>query len=323
MKKHMNKHLTDRAGWYAGWLIPVVMVLLFMGNIGCGGARAGGKIQMKPEHEDFLKFARYLFTKQERSIFDKLPSNEARDEFIRYFWEIRDPNPYTEENEFRIEMEKRFDYVERYLKEGPVPGWKTDRGRIYILLGEPSSRYEDNFPDSEEIKARVIWYYDESDIYVEFIDTKGNGIYSMYLPTVSLNLLNELENRKYYIVDKEKGKFHVENLEFDFKYDSQTKEVKLEILTKNLSFESEKESTEVITKIKIDVLCYDKDMELTKHTEIKTIRIEKELLLKGSSRLPVTFPLELPAGKVNLDLMVTDLLGEAVHRGFFELDIKY
>lgn len=287
-----------------------------------GAALIGAKkTKMKPEHQEFRNYCRYLFTKAESRIFKRLTTDKARGEFIQNFWEIRDPNPYTEENEFKIKMEERFEYVRKYLKEGPIPGYKTDRGRIYILLGEPSSKYERNYSFGAPVKAVIIWFYEETDIRVDFHDTRGNGVFRMDLTNVSLRLLDEMENRKFYILDENKSKHNVEDLEFKFKYDADANQAKLAVKTTHLSYEDMDEK-HVNAKLKIDIVAYDKDLNANKHKEVITIKIEKESLLKGSSSIPVTFPLKLSQGKWELDIMVTDLLGEAVHRSFVKVNVK-
>lgn len=82
---------------------------------------------------------RWIITDQERAAFKELTTDEQRDDFIDAFWERRNPNPGSEENKFKEDHYARFVYAnERFA--GPIPGWKTDRGRIYILYGPPDER---------------------------------------------------------------------------------------------------------------------------------------------------------------------------------------
>lgn len=73
----------------------------------------------------------YLITDQERKAFKALATDEERENFIEQFWRRRDPNPDTEENEFREQYYERIAYANEHFTSG-IPGWKTDRGRIYI-----------------------------------------------------------------------------------------------------------------------------------------------------------------------------------------------
>ncbi|HEV3513000.1 MAG TPA: GWxTD domain-containing protein [Candidatus Sulfotelmatobacter sp.] len=78
----------------------------------------------------------YIITDQERAAFKQLSNDEERDNFIEAFWQRRDPTPDTEENEFKEEHYRRIAYANEHFAAG-VPGWKTDRGRIYIVFGKP------------------------------------------------------------------------------------------------------------------------------------------------------------------------------------------
>ncbi len=79
---------------------------------------------------------RWIITDEERSAFMKLATDEERDKFIENFWLRRDPTPDTEENEYKEEVYRRIAYANEHFSSG-VPGWKTDRGRIYIMYGKP------------------------------------------------------------------------------------------------------------------------------------------------------------------------------------------
>jgi len=78
----------------------------------------------------------YIISSQEREVFLSLKTDEERENFIKIFWKRRDPTPETEFNEFREEHYRRIEYANKNFFEG-MPGWKTDRGRIYIMFGPP------------------------------------------------------------------------------------------------------------------------------------------------------------------------------------------
>ena len=79
---------------------------------------------------------RYIISPEEEQAFKLLSTDEERDAFIEQFWLRRDPTPDTEENEFREEHYRRIQYANEHFSAG-VPGWRTDRGRIYIIWGAP------------------------------------------------------------------------------------------------------------------------------------------------------------------------------------------
>jgi GWxTD domain-containing protein len=100
----------------------------------------------------------YIISPTERKVFLQLGSDAERDRFITAFWKHRDPTPGTAENEFKDEHYKRLaraNYV--YGRSAPMPGWRTDRGRITIILGEPMNVvHYDNHP---ELKPCEVWHY--------------------------------------------------------------------------------------------------------------------------------------------------------------------
>jgi len=78
----------------------------------------------------------YIISDEERKAFKQLSNDEERDQFIEAFWQRRNPNPDSEDNEYKEDHYRRIEYANEHFAAG-VPGWKTDRGRIYIMYGPP------------------------------------------------------------------------------------------------------------------------------------------------------------------------------------------
>lgn len=134
----------------------------------------------------------YIITKEERKAFMALVTDEERENFIENFWRRRDPNPDTEENEYREEFYERIAYANEHFASG-IPGWMTDRGRIYITWGKPDSveshpsggaydrpSYEGG--GSTTTYPFETWFYRHLDnvgdgIEIEFVDPTGTGEY--------------------------------------------------------------------------------------------------------------------------------------------------
>lgn len=134
----------------------------------------------------------YIITKEERRAFSALVTDEERENFIENFWRRRDPNPDTEENEYREEYYERIAYANEHFASG-IPGWRTDRGRTYIAWGKPDSveshpsggsyerpSYEGG--GSTSTYPFEIWFYRHLDgigdgIEIEFVDPTGTGEY--------------------------------------------------------------------------------------------------------------------------------------------------
>src|SRR6202049_4150891 len=76
----------------------------------------------------------YIITDEERKAFRRLNTDDERQQFIEQFWLRRDPTPDTEENEYKEEHYRRIAYANEHFGSG-IPGWKTDRGKIYIMYG--------------------------------------------------------------------------------------------------------------------------------------------------------------------------------------------
>ena len=95
----------------------------------------------------------YIITPQERRDFQSLRTNEDRERFIERFWKRRDPTPGTDENEFKKEHYRRIAYSDSLWARGGQAGWRTDRGRVYILYG-PADEVESHPRDELEI-----WHY--------------------------------------------------------------------------------------------------------------------------------------------------------------------
>jgi len=102
---------------------------------------------------------RWIITPEERAGFMKLPTNDERDEFIKQFWLRRDPQPEDAKNTYRAEHYRRIAYANTHFAAG-IPGWKTDRGRIYIVYGRPDSI--DSHPNGgvdSAGKPFEVWHY--------------------------------------------------------------------------------------------------------------------------------------------------------------------
>ena len=93
------------------------------------------KVELSKTYRKWLdEDVRWIITDQEKSAFMQLSNDEERDQFIEAFWQRRDPSPDTEENEFKEEHYRRIAYANEHYAAG-IPGWKSDRGRTYIVFG--------------------------------------------------------------------------------------------------------------------------------------------------------------------------------------------
>jgi GWxTD domain-containing protein len=100
---------------------------------------------------------RYIITKDEDKTYKSLKTDQQRANFIDLFWRRRDPTPKTEYNEFKEQFRRRALDADRLYSETTTPGWKTDMGKIYILVGPPDELVRDRVGRSH--RGTVIWIY--------------------------------------------------------------------------------------------------------------------------------------------------------------------
>jgi len=138
----------------------------------------------------------YIISDEERKAFKQLSNDEERDQFIEAFWQRRNSTPDSEENEFKEEHYRRIEYANEHFAAG-VPGWKTDRGRIYIMYGpadeidaHPSGGTYDR-PMEEGGGTTSTYPFEDwryryiegigQEVIIEFVDTCMCGEYHMTL----------------------------------------------------------------------------------------------------------------------------------------------
>ena len=153
------------------------------------------KPELKKAYRDWLdKDVTYIITDEERKAFKKLATDDERERFIEEFWRRRDPDPDTDENEFKEEYYERIAYANEHFASG-IPGWKTDRGRIWIMYGKPDGQEthpmggQYDRPSSEgggstSTYPFETWFYRYlagvgSGIEIEFVDPTGSGEYRL------------------------------------------------------------------------------------------------------------------------------------------------
>jgi len=136
----------------------------------------------------------YIITNEERAAFKALKTDEEREQFIEQFWLRRDPTPDTIDNEYKEDHYERIAYANERFASG-IPGWKTDRGRIYILYGKPDEieshpsggTYDRPIEEGGGTTSTFpfeIWRYRYiegigNEVLLEFVDPSMSGEYRM------------------------------------------------------------------------------------------------------------------------------------------------
>src|SRR5580692_11000566 len=160
----------------------------------------------------------YIISNEEKQAWKRLATDDERQQFIEQFWLRRDPTPDTEENEFKEEHYRRIAYANERFASG-IPGWKTDRGRIYITFG-PADEIDEHpsggtyeRPAAEGGGETTTFPFEDwryryiegigNDIMIEFVDTTMTGEYHMtmdpsekdaltYVPGAGLTLAEQM-----------------------------------------------------------------------------------------------------------------------------------
>jgi GWxTD domain-containing protein len=132
----------------------------------------------------------YIITPKEKEVFLSLASEREREDFEKAFWLQRDPTPGTPVNEFKDEHNKRLKYANEFLGRGSFqPGWKTDRGKIYVILGKPVDvqRY---YESAQNLVPSELWHYQGDTslglppfFYIIFYQDQGSSEYKLYSPS--------------------------------------------------------------------------------------------------------------------------------------------
>ncbi|MBE3131701.1 MAG: GWxTD domain-containing protein [Acidobacteria bacterium] len=169
-------------------LLAAVILLALAVPLGTLGQ---SKIALPERYKQWLdEEVVYIITSHERDVFRQLQTDRERDIFVEAFWKHRDPEPETPRNEFEEEHYRRLNYANStFGRSTPLPGWKTDRGRIHILLGPPKNI--EQYTNVNGVHPVEIWFYlGDPEIglptgfNVIFFKRNGAGDYILYSPTV-------------------------------------------------------------------------------------------------------------------------------------------
>ena len=123
--------------------------------------------------------SKYIATKQEKDQWQVLKGENAKKKFLFDFWKARDLTPETPVNEYQKEYFERVRKANKLYSNIQQKGWKTDRGRVLLLYGEPSEI--ERFPNQLDTKPYEIWHYNnlEGGVIFVFADITGFSDYSL------------------------------------------------------------------------------------------------------------------------------------------------
>lgn len=243
-----------------------------------------------------------FLTDEEEKLFRVLPDSKSIREFIDEFWRVRDPDPRTEENEFKIEVDERIEYADQHFRDISGPGHDSDRGRIYLLLGPPNEAREMHSIESQSGHAVLVWIYNRWGIGVYFLNRFGSGYYRLrYHDPALLQLLDEI---KYEAVEPYYGDRDVRFIKPRIDYNRQQGSLAIRIDPKDLTFIREGERY----RQELGIECFlhqGKSVKKVSHTETN-IRTEAELL--ATEKIEIDVPLPELKGKFTARVILTDMI---------------
>jgi len=145
----------------------------------------GSKFAVFTENEcdDLFAESKYIAKQNEINQYKSLDSLDSKRDFIYKFWKIRDPFPETRKNEFLSDYLKRIDYANKHFGTMMNKGFKTDRGRVYLIYGPPDQI--DRYPNETGQKPYEIWQYQsiEGGVIFVFADLTGYSNYELLSST--------------------------------------------------------------------------------------------------------------------------------------------
>ncbi len=258
--------------------------------------------KLDPESREFYELAQLVMTREEAKIFNLLPDAESRREFIKDFWEKRDPFPETPQNEFKDELLARVLYADKRFKEGGK-GRNTDRGRIYIFMGPPD-KFEEIFTHGDpSIRGSIIyWYYYKYGLVLEFADERGTGEYR--LRRYEGDFFESMDILKLGGSFGPGDVFKDRVIKFQLDYDHKQKKIKIVLPAKSLNF-SEDEEGKLYVDLEFTFFVYDrKGRKIDKFTVpgLFKVSIKEYTELK---EVPFEFDYELPDGKGIIDVIIS------------------
>lgn len=297
----------------------LLLVILFVCIAAC---RTPVNIEQDPFYKSFFEKTSLIMTKEEIEIYKHLPDKESKEAFIREFWQIRDPEPGTEENENKIEFERRIEYATRWFgwrnphkgrlkpeEQKKYRGWATDRGRIYIILGPPDSLVYDESAlmtdgrriSSPEGRRLEVWSYWRFRIYVAFRrGPRGRWFLSEPEP----DLFTFLEASKLNLVEPGLREEVKRRLTFEAAF--RDNHIRISIPVERLNFDES--GDKFLAEIRIIVNVYTNYQKADTIAETHSLEKTEEEIL-GRKYIRVELPFEPnQKGRYLLDIIVEDLL---------------
>jgi len=298
----------------------IVWAIIMIHSAGCTPRI---NIKKDPFYESFYEKARIIMTEEELKIYSILPDKKSKQEFIEDFWKIRDPYPASEENEAKTEFERRIGYANVWFdpfRPGTEYttgyGWNTDRGRMYLIFGDPDELVFGGQTDmwiggrnraSDNRYGMERWYYYDYDICIFFLkDEHGKWKLMGY----SKPLLDAMETAKLNMVSPELRVDVKRMLEFEGEFKNNT--IILRIPTKRILLDEKDEKLH--SQFKVRVCIYRNHKKIDELEEIiSSSYTEDEISSKKYVTLEIPYSPSLK-GAYLFDITLEDLMAMSFSR---------
>ena len=294
----------------------ILLILVFLTQ-GCSSLPS---VKTDPFYKSFYQKTQLIMLAEEKKLYRLLEDMASKEEFIREFWRIRDPDPSTEENEAKTAFEERIIYACRWFSDSPRPswkenyepteqdrGWETDMGRIYIIMGPPDLVVLDTGGLAQgDVDRRQIgstggteaWFYRNWNLMIRFERTRlsmsmaPDNRLIMAMEDFKLNMISPG-----YRPDMERG--------LTFKAEYKDGAIALRIPPTRISFKPEGDKLQANFKIKVDV--YNNHKKTDVMTAEKILEdTEDGLTKKKFLRLEIPYPLS-SEGRYLFNILLEDL----------------
>jgi len=270
--------------------------------------------KLEPENKEFLAKVRHIITSKEHKIFFELPPSE-REEFIEEFWKRRDPNPDTEENEFKDAYLNRIKKADKLFEAGQK-GSFNDRSMIYILFGPPDDIHQPQIFMRRMGYDQEVWFYSRlidkyPNVRINFVDRLGTGNFELERSSYIYSIIQEV--KLYYLDLASKKGF--------FQYDLNLKRLKekgnevelliqIKVPYKNIWFSSVEDKMETTLSLKIEISDVLKDKIWEYKKDYFPSFLEKEVEEFIDKKYLIEIPMTLTKGSYSLQVSLITKTGE-------------
>ena len=285
------------------------------------GFNLSAQIKKEQTLKQWYEKIKFIMTREEKKEYKLLQDEAEQEEFLKKFWKKRDPNSATEENEFKVEFERRIEYVNTWFwftKTSKAKGWLTDRGRLYLILGHPdriiwkNNLYTNEIWEGERTRDSKkwnfeLWYYIGHRLLLVF-RKKGYNDYA--LMSTSPQLMTAIDRAILSYVESEGGTEQKIVQKFTVKI--KERKIFAELPIENIVFEELE--NKMISKFNVKVYIYLKNELIHSINEVKIMKGDKEELLNKDNIL-VEIPLKIELrGKYTFKISIRDQFSRAIFK---------